>query len=242
MIPAMSRIMLAAFLCLAWLAAPAAAAERRYTVTDFDRIEVSGPFVVAVVTGRGSSALASGANGALDRLSIDVQGKTLRVRPNRSAWGGYPGEASGPLKIVLTTQSLRGASVSGSGSLTIDKAKAMRFDAAVSGTGNISLGSVEADMLAVGLLGSGSVKMAGKAKSLRATIQGSGSFDGEALLVEDAQINSDTAGQIGASVRRAATVTSTGTGDTRIFGSPACTVKQLGAGQVFCGKSDQRQR
>lgn len=240
MILAMNRIMLAAL--LAFSAAPAAAAERRYTVTDFDRIQVDGPFQVALTTGRGSSAMASGSHAALERVSIDVQGRTLRVRANRSPWGGYPGEGAGPVRIVLSTHALRGASLGGSGGLVIDKARAMRFDVSLSGSGRIEVGSIDADMLTAALLGSGKIAVGGKVKSLRATIQGSGDLSAEALSAEDAQINADTSGLIEVAVRRAATVTSTGPGDTRIAGNAACTVKSIGSGQVLCGKSDQRQR
>ena len=45
----MNRIMLAALAIT--VAAPAQAAERRYTVTDFDRVRVDGPFVVTLATG-----------------------------------------------------------------------------------------------------------------------------------------------------------------------------------------------
>ena len=45
---------LPALLAVALLAAPALAAERRYSVTDFERIEVDGPYVVRLTTGRAS--------------------------------------------------------------------------------------------------------------------------------------------------------------------------------------------
>ena len=115
----MKRIMLAGLALAA--AAPATAAERRYTVTDFDRVQVDGPFVVTLSTGKAGSAVATGDQQAIDRVSIEVQGRLLKVRPNRSAWSGFPGEEGGPLAIALTTHGLRGASVIGSGSLAIDK-------------------------------------------------------------------------------------------------------------------------
>ena len=236
----MTRIMLAALLALS--SVPASAAERRYTITDFDRIQVDGPFQVALTTGRASSAMASGSSAAIERVSIEVQGRTLRVRANRSAWGGYPGEGAGPVHILLSTQGLRGASLAGSGRLSIDKARTMRFDASVSGSGQIDVGNIEADTLAVALLGLGTISVGGKAKSLRATLGGAGDLDAEALSVEDAQIDASTSGSIAVAVRRAATVTSSGQGDIKIIGNPACTVKSSGSGQVLCGKSDQRQR
>jgi hypothetical protein len=230
----MNRLILAALA----FAIPAAAdaAERRYTVTDFDRVQIEGPFVVTLATGKVGSARATGSNEAIERVSIDVQGRTLRIRPNRSAWGGYPNAGAGPLKIDLATHDLVGVAVTGSGSLALDRARAMRFDIAVSGSAQVTAGVVEADSLVLGLLGSGRIVIGGKAKTLRATIQGSGDLDAGALSVDDADLNADTAGKIGIAVRRSAKVTATGPGPVEIFGSPACTVSVLGSGPVICGR------
>ena len=92
----MTRTLPLALLALA-AAAPAGAAERLYSVTDFDRVQVDGPYQVTLTTGRASGARAEGSAEALERVSIEVQGSTLRVRANRSAWGGYPGERAGPV-------------------------------------------------------------------------------------------------------------------------------------------------
>jgi hypothetical protein len=236
MILSMKRIMLAALAAASASATAAGAAERRFTVTDFDKIEVSGPFQVTLGTGRPGSATASGSDAALGRVSIQVEGRTLRVRPNRSAWGGYPGEGAGPLKIELSTHSLRSAFVNGAGSLSIDKARTMKFDAGVSGSGQLKIANVESDNLTLGLLGSGKIVIGGKAKTLRANIQGSGDLDAAGLVADDAQISAETAGTITVSVSRSAKVTASGTGDTIISGKPACTVKALGSGRIVCGR------
>jgi hypothetical protein len=190
-----------------------------------------------LATGRSSSAAATGSAQALDRVSIEVQGRTLRVRPNRSSWGGYPGEGAGPVSIAITTHNLRSASVTGSGSISIDKASAMRFDASVSGSGQLDIANVQADMLTLGLLGAGKIVAGGKAKQLKATIQGSGDLDAATLVAEDAQINAATAGDVVVGVRRAVTITASGAGDTKIIGTPSCTTKALGSGLVICGKN-----
>ena len=217
------------------LAAPAVAADRRYSVTDFDRIQVEGPFDVVVKTGKAPSARASGSNAALDRVSIRVEGRTLKVRPNRSAWGGYPDEGAGPIAIELTTHGLRGASVTGSGSLSIDAAKGMRFDLALSGSGRLSVGRLEADTLLVGLLGAGRMSVGGKAKELKATVQGSGDLDASALSAEDAEVRADTSGTVALTANRSSNVVSSGSGDTTVAGKASCTVKALGSGRVRCG-------
>jgi hypothetical protein len=228
----MNRILLAAII----LSAPASAAERRYTVTDFDRIRVDGPFHVKLSTGKASSAVATGTPQAIDQVSIEVQGRTLRVRPNPNAWGGYPGEGPGPIAIDLVTHGLRSAVIQGSGSILVDKADAMRFEASVSGSGRLGIGSVAADKLILSLIGAGRIEMGGKAKELRASIHGAGDLDAAGLVAEDAVIGADTSGEISVGVRRTAKITATGAGDVRILGKPACTVDAKGAGRVICGK------
>ena len=230
----MTRTLPLALLALA--AAPATAAERTYSVTDFDRVEIDGPYRVTLTTGRSSAARAEGSTEALDRVSVDVQGGTLRVRRNRSSWGGYPGEGgSGPVTVALTTRDLRNAAVVGSGTLDIDRARGLRVLLSVSGSGRLSVGSVEADSLVVGLLGGGRITLAGRAKQLRATLQGSGDLAAAGLSADDAQIGSDTAGNVTVAVTKTAKVTATGPGDVEIIGSPSCTVEAKGSGQVLCG-------
>ena len=137
------------------------------------------------------------------------------MRRNRSAWGGYPGEGVGPVTIALTTRDLRNAAVVGSGSLEIDRARGLRVDLSVSGSGRLSVGAVEADNLVVGLLGGGRITLAGRAKQLKATIQGSGDLAAAGLSADDAQIASDTAGNVALAVADTAKVTATGSGESR---------------------------
>jgi hypothetical protein len=231
----MIRTLPAALLLLA-AAAPAAAADRTYSITDFDRVQVEGPYEVTLVTGRSSSARATGSPAALDRISVDVEGRTLRIRANRSAWGGYPGSSAGPVHIEAATRDLRMASVVGAGSLAIDKARGLRIDLSVSGSGTLSVARVEADTLVVGLLGSGRIAASGTAKQLKATIQGSGNFDAAGLRADDATLAAETAGTVAFAAARSAKVRSTGPGDVTVTGAPACTVQSLGSGRVRCGR------
>lgn len=232
----MTRTLPLALLAFA-AAAPAGAAERTYSITDFDRVQVDGPYRVTLATGRSSAARAEGSTEALDHVSVDVQGGTLRVRRNRSAWGAPPAAGTGPVTVTLTTRDLRNAAVVGSGSLEIDRAKGLRVDFSVSGSGRLTVGSVEADNLLVGLLGSGRITLAGRAKQLKATVQGSGDLAASGMTADDAQIASDTAGSVAVAVARTAKVTATGAGDVEIVGSPVCTVQAKGSGQVRCGQA-----
>ena len=105
----------------------------------------------------------------------------------------------------------------------------------MSGSGRLAIAAVEADTLVVGLLGGGRITLAGRAKQLRATVQGSGDLQAAELRADDAQIASDTAGTVTVAVARTAKVTATGPGDVEILGSPSCTVVAKGSGEVRCG-------
>lgn len=240
---AMNRIMAALALCAATLlsaASPAAAAERRYSVTDFDRVVIEGPFTVRLSTGRSSSAAATGSQQALERLSLDVQGRTLRIRPNRSAWGGYPGAGAGPVAIEISTRELRAATVNGPGSLTIDRAGGLRLDLTVSGPGRIAAPAIAADTLVVGLIGSGRMELAGTASELRANVHGWAELDAGSLRTQGATILTDTAGRVAVIAQRQATVTASGLGEVEISGTAACTVRGASAGQVRCGRAGRQ--
>ncbi|QPQ54693.1 DUF2807 domain-containing protein [Allosphingosinicella flava] len=229
---------LAAFLFALFAIAPAPAAERTYTVTDFDRISVEGPYRVTVTTGSASRARATGPSlAALDRLRLDVEGGTLRIRTARETWTG-PG-ANGPVEIKVTTRQLRAVALSGSGHLSVAGAKGLHFDLIVSGSGTADIGGIAVDRLNVVVIGSGAARLSGTAKLADARVEGSAGFDAAGLNVDDLKIGAATAGEITALARRTAKVVSRGSGDIRIGGRPACTITAEGAGLVTCGAASR---
>ena len=237
MVPGMTRSLIAlALLLAAAAAAPAAAAERRYAVSDFDRIVVEGPYIVRLSVGRATSAAASGSQAALDRASIDVTGQTLRIRRNRSSWGGNPGAQEGPLTIDVVTRNLRSARLIGPANLDIDRAAGLRVDLIVEGSGRLRAANVAADNLSLGLAGSGRLEVAGTAEVLNADIQGTGDVDASRLRAENATIIAGTTGEVALQVSRAATVTASGLGNVDISGGADCTIRGPSADLVRCAR------
>ena len=240
MLVAMTRLLLP-LLALLVAAAPAAAAERRYSVTDFERIVVEGPYIVRLSIGRSTTAVASGSQAALDRTTVDVQGQTLRIRRNRTNWSGNStsGGQEGPLTIELTSRSLRSARVIGPGRLDIDRAEGLRVDLIVEGSGRLTATHVDADNLQIGLAGAGTIELAGAAESVTADIQGSGNVDAAQLRIENATVTTGTTGEVGLQVVRAATINAFGLGNVSVTGGADCTVRGPSADLVRCD-SDRR--
>ena len=223
-------------LLLALLPAPAFAASREYSVTTFDRIRIEGPYAVTLKVGPAVSARADGDQRAIDRLKVEVQGRTLVVRTDATGWGGWSNANSGRVTISLTTPELNMVGVTGSGSLAIDRAKAMRFDIAVGGSGSVTLGALTTDRLGLLLVGSGQVIVAGRAQQTKATLQGSGTIDATKLSVDDLELGSSGSGDAKFAASKTAKVTVNGSGDVTVAGAAACTVNAVGSGEVRCGK------
>lgn len=231
----MRRLILAS-LILAASSSAAAAASRNFTVTGFDKIRVQGPYAVTVRTGAGPSAKASGERDALDRMVVEVQGRTLIVRTDRGGWTGWLGGAQGGATLALTTHALTAAALDGPGSLSIDRMAAPRVDMSISGSGDVTIGAIETDRLTLNLAGSGQMKMAGKAAQARITIMGSGDVDAAGLAVADAEVSLAGSGDVQLSASRSARVNANGSGNVTITGKAACAVRNIGTGNVACGK------
>lgn len=239
MVPDMIRTAPALLLALL-LAAPALAAERRYPVSDFDRIEVDGPYVVRLTTGRTSLAVATGPQAGIDRLTVEVSGQTLRIRRNRNGWSGAPGRQQGQIEIAVTTRSLRAARLIGPGRLEIDRLSGLRADVGVEGSGELIVRGIATDVLNMRLAGSGRVEAHGRTRQLNGVFEGAGNVEAGALLAQDAVVATNSFGAVLLNAVRTARITASGRGSVTVSGRPACTVLGPSADQVRCG-SDQRQ-
>ena len=226
------RFHLPILLCVVTLASPAGAASRNFGIESFDRIRVDGPFKVKLTTGVPPFAKATGSSKGLDRVAIDVQGRTLVVRPEKATWSGYPGEEQGPVEISLGTHELSSAWLNGAGSLTISKVEGLTFDLSIQGTGMIGIEQAEVDQLRVTAGGTANVALAGKAGKLTATIRGLSNLDAEKLVIKNAKIGAEGPATITANITNDATINASGVATIALAGNPTCTKKLAGSASV----------
>jgi hypothetical protein len=226
------RIFLVFAVFAAAIAAPASAATRNFGITSFEKVRVDGPFKVTLKTGVAPFAKASGTQGALDRVAIEVRGDTLVVHGNLDSWGGYPGKDSGPVEITLGTHDLSSAWVNGSGVLSIDRVKGLKFGLSVQGSGAGEIGEADVDQLSVTVMGSANARLAGDAAKLTAVIRGFSSLDASGLSAKDATLGADGSATIVADISNSVTVDASGPATVRLSGGPACTLRVSGSASV----------
>lgn len=228
----MNKPFLAALCVLAVTAGPADAATRNFAITSFDRVRVDGPYKVQLATGIAPFASATGSAQALDGLSIDVQGRTLVVHVNRSAWGGFSSQSPGPVTITLGTHDLSSVWLNGSGSIAIDRVSGLSFDLSVQGSGLASIDQVSVDQFRIGLGGAASARLAGRALRLNAIVRGSSSLDAAALQMTDITVSAEGPAIVKGAVSGTAKIDAFGVAAVTLTGSPACNVKTQGSATV----------
>jgi hypothetical protein len=225
------RLSLLAFAALT-AAVPASAAERTYSVTQFTRVRVDGGYSVTLTSGSSPYARATGSPAALDAVSVDVQGETLIVRRNPSAWGGYPGERPGPVELSVGTHDVTSGWVNGDGALAIDKVTGQSFQLSVEGAGSASVDALAVDKLQADLRGSGSIKVGGRAAIVRLGVNGPGSIDAAGLSAKDAHVEAAGNAVVTLTATNTAELRTAGNASVDLSGRPACTVHASGSSSV----------
>jgi hypothetical protein len=224
---------LSAFACaLIAIGSAAAAAERSYSVTQFTRIRIDGGYSVKLTTGVAPFAKASGSPRALDSISVEVQGQTLVIRRNPSAWGGFPGDDAGPVQLSVGTHDLTTAWLNGAGSIAIDKVSGQTFQLSVDGSGSASANGLRVDKLQTDVNGSGSVSLAGSAAIARIELDGPGEIDASELSVKNGTIAAVGNAVVKARVTDTADVRAFGNAKVEMSGNAACSVKPVGSATV----------
>lgn len=225
------------FLMLALLSAtaPALAAERTYSVSNFDRIRVEGPFEVRLSTKAAPGGSAEADPRILDQLRLIVEGTTLIVRLGGQGWGETPKTATRAPVITLRTPGLRSALVVAGGRLTIGRMTGQRIDLAINGNGSIAVEDVDADEFNATVIGAGTMTIAGTARRARLLTNGSGTIEATDLVANDLTVRLDGNGETRSAARYTAKVTTNGLGRVVVAGNPSCTVQALAGGPVECG-------
>ncbi|MDV3258513.1 MAG: DUF2807 domain-containing protein [Sphingomonas sp.] len=206
---------------------------RNYKVGAFDKIEIAGPYDVKVVSGGDGAIIARGGENLLAETDVVVEGDTLKIMPKKRKgvrWNWRGGKA----EFTVNAAALHGASIAGSGNLTVDRL-AGDFDGNVAGSGDMRLGELAGGKVDLSIAGSGKIEAAGKADSVDLNIAGSGDIDAGRLTSRAADLSIAGSGNIRANASESADVSIMGSGNVEVLGGAKCSVSKAGSGNVSCG-------
>ncbi len=219
----------------AFLSGPLSAAERTVSVTDFDRVAVSGALRVVVRPSSITAVRVSGDSHDLDTIRATVNSQTLRITTTAFGWGSSK-RARGPIIVFVTTPRLRAAELNGSGTLEIAEMSAPRMELSLIGSGVMHVEQIKTEALTGQLTGSGQMTLTGQAAQANLSARGSGVLDGAALDTRDIKLTAEGATNLTAKASRSALVEAVGSSNVTVAGHPACTVHNSGASNVTCGQ------
>lgn len=217
----------------------ASAAERRYTLSTFDKVRIEGDVAVEIVSGVAPAALATGDPRALDALTVRVQGGTLSIRRARASQLTERRKQSAtpdalPL-VRLSARAVQSLMLQGHGSVRIDRLTGARPNATLNGSGSIDIGAVKADALAVNVSGSGSLKVVGTATSARAVMLGDGLIEATGLSLSSLDLFGEGPVRARMTVDGPARISVMGDAQIEIGGQSSCTIRQSGSNAITCG-------
>jgi hypothetical protein len=174
---------------------------------------------------------------ALDRLSVEARDGKLVISERQFAGDEKRRGPRGPVTVRINAANLRAATLSGAGSLQIDKLKGQRAMVGLRGPGRLVVGQINTDRLQVAMIGNGTMTLGGAAKNAQMTLSGAGAVDAGALSVDELISDSEGAGDHILRAVKSAAITTRGIGKTVVLGKPVCTVRNIGSGSVTCGNA-----
>ena len=211
---------------------PGPQVSRNYQVGAFDKLAVSGPYEVNVVSGGAPGVSAQGGSNLLDETEVVVENGTLKIRPKKRH-GLHFNWHDGKAVFTVNAAALHGAAIAGSGGINVDKV-AGDFEGEVAGSGDLKLASVAGGAIKLAIAGSGGIDAAGKADSVDYSIAGSGDIRAGGLAARTADVSIAGSGNVAANASDSADVSIMGSGNVEVGGGAKCNVSKAGSGDVRC--------
>ena len=207
--------------------------QRSYNLSGFNAVSVSGPYNVIVTVGPGHSVRAEGDTELLERLEVEVEGRSLKIRTRKGEWNRIA--TRGKATVHVTLPAIEAASIAGSGDMRIDQVEGRNFSASIAGSGDMDVASLRVGEAKFSVAGSGAIRAAGSAGQSNVSVAGSGDVDLDRLETRTASVSIAGSGDVRARASDTARVSIMGSGDVSIGGSATCSVSKMGSGSVRCG-------
>lgn len=179
--------------------------EVRHTAP-FTRLELAGANTLNVRIGAPQSVAVTADDNLVDRVTTTVRRGTLVVAER----GSFTTKT--PTRVTVSAPSLDEVTLSGAGTVTVERVAADQFTATLSG--------------------SGTLKVSGTADRVTAVLTDSGTVELSDLVVRDAVARLDGTGTIRVHATSTLDATLTGTGSILYSGHPTVTEHRTGTGSI----------
>ncbi len=172
-------------------------AEETRNVGTFDRIDIEGEAKLDASVGNGTPSLVISADdNLLPLIGTELRGRTLRIYPKQP----YNDTHGHGISVRLTVPALRGVTVGGACSGSINGIGGDEFDIEINGAGQLTA--------------------SGTTKLVRVRVSGSGEIDIQKVTAESAEVDVSGAGHVRLTATSSLDAKVSGVGDVRYAGNP----------------------
>jgi hypothetical protein len=201
-------------------------------VADFNAIEINYPAEITIQQGATPSLKVEAEDNLIPQLATRVTGNTLHIENSQPDWLKRVNPTK-PVRINMTVKDLTQVDFPSAGTLRVVALKTENLRVSISGAGSVTLSNLNiAHTLTVNLSGAGSISADGQVDTLSTDTSGFGSFRGDNLASQNAEVTISGAGNATVWAKSSLNVDISGTGSVKYYGSPSVQRNISGLGSV----------
>ncbi len=197
------------------------------SVSDFDRVVLSGIGDVTITQGSSESLEIQAEDNVIPHIQTVVQNGTLQISFDRKAI--IPTKS---IKFNITMPTVHGLETKGVSNIQADSLNTDALELGISGTGNIDLHNLTAQSVSINVSGAGNLTADGKVGDQKMTLSGAGNYNGQDLQSKTAEVTISGLGKVTVWATDALDVTISGTGGVDYYGNPRVTQQISGLGSL----------
>jgi hypothetical protein len=196
------------------------------TLSQFSKVELEGAMDVFVSQGTNESVRIEADDNILKLITTEIKNGELELSTSESI------SPVTPIKVWVTTRSLEGLSIAGSGTIVTETpVTAEKFATSIAGSGDIHA-NVNAQTVDASIAGSGDVVLTGTAKLTSVSVAGSGDVRAIDLATQTATVDIAGSGNCEIDATEQITGNIMGSGSIYYKGEPKVSRSIMGSGDI----------
>ncbi len=199
------------------------------SVTDFDKVAISGSFDVELVQGNEGTITVKADANLMEHIITEVKKGKLQIKTEK----GVGLKPSKKIKITVMFESINGVSLAGSGNIhSSDVIESNDLKLSLAGSGNMDL-KVDVSNLNSSIAGSGNINLAGNSNKFSCSIAGSGSAKGYSLKANNTNVSIAGSGNVEINAVEEIHAKIAGSGNVYYSGNPSVQKSNsVGSGSI----------
>ena len=164
---------------------------RTFTVDSFDEVDATGAMIIRIEPGDVFRVVADGNQKDLDRLEVDVDGRTLKLSPNKN--GGFNFGNNNSVRVTVTMPKVEGLKLTGTSRAQLSGFSPFnRLEVDLTGA-STALIDVTVDRLDVDLTGASKIRLQGKTDELKGSMTGASLIYAKGMTINKADMRASGA-------------------------------------------------